>query len=118
MSDPQADSHSQTAVPADPSHAVRVEVQREYAAKLAKAEFKAQAAQAGATLGEGFTEYLDTSKLLGEDGTPSAEAITRALAPMIPERPAGFPQLAGAGFHRSGDRVQQHPRISLDVRKR
>ncbi|MEI5099546.1 hypothetical protein RB200_14315 [Streptomyces sp. PmtG] len=118
MSDPQADSHSQTAVLADLSDSVRAEVQREYAAKLAKAEFRAQAAQVGVTLGEGFTEYLDTSKLLGEDGTPSAEAITRALAPMIPERPSEFAQLVGAGFHRSGDRVQQHPRVSLDVRKR
>jgi hypothetical protein len=118
VSDPQADSHSQTTAPADPSQAVRAEVQREYAAKLAKVEFKAQAAQAGVTLGEGFTEYLDTSKLLGEDGTPSAEAITRALAPMIPEHPSEFAPLVGAGFHRSGDRVQQRPRVSLDVRKR
>ncbi|MEU9102391.1 hypothetical protein [Streptomyces sp. NPDC048361] len=118
MSDAQTDSHYQTAVPTDPSHAVRADVQREYAAKLAKAEFRAQAAQSGVTLGDGFTEYLDTSKLLGEDGTPSAEAIAKALAPMIPARPSEFASLVGAGFHRSGDRAQQPPRVSLDVRKR
>lgn len=116
MSDPQTDSHSPATVPADPADSIRAEVQREYAAKLAQAELRAQAAQAGIKLGEGFTDYLDASKLLGEDGTPSAEAIGRALAPLLPAKP-DYPHLVGAGFHRSGDRVPAR-RVSLDVRKR
>ncbi|MER6502300.1 hypothetical protein ABT218_23705 [Streptomyces sp. NPDC001455] len=117
MSDHQTDSLSPDSMPADPADSVRAEVQREYAAKLAQAELKAHAAQAGIKLGEGFTDYLDASKLLGEDGTPSAEAIGKALAPLAgAQEPA--PQLMGAGYHRGGYPVQQHRRVSLDIRKR
>ncbi|MEU9879897.1 hypothetical protein [Streptomyces phaeochromogenes] len=57
------------AVP-DPAEAIRAEIRREYAGKLAQAEVKAQAAKAGIAIPEGFADYLDTSKLLGEDGQP------------------------------------------------
>ncbi|GCD45361.1 hypothetical protein [Streptomyces paromomycinus] len=117
MSDPQTDSHSPAPVPADGSDAVRAEVQREYAAKLAHAELRAQAAQAGIKLGEGFTDYLDPSKLLGEDGTPSAEAIGKALAPFKPSEPT-FPHLVGSGPNRSGGSMPERRPVSLDVRKR
>ncbi|BCM65772.1 hypothetical protein EASAB2608_01106 [Streptomyces sp. EAS-AB2608] len=117
MSDPQTDSHSPAPVPADGSDTVRAEVQREYAAKLAHAELRAQAAQSGIKLGDGFTDYLDASKLLGEDGTPSAEAIGKALAPFAAAQQPQFPHLVGAGFHRDGDRVPAR-RVSLDIRKR
>lgn len=116
MSDHQTGSHSPAAVPADGSDSVRADVQREYAAKLAHAELRAQAAQAGIKLGDDFTNYLDASKLLGEDGAPSAEAIGKALAPFAAAQ-AQFPHLVGAGFHRDSAPVPAR-RVSLDVRKR
>ncbi|MEU1009576.1 hypothetical protein [Streptomyces sp. NPDC005890] len=105
------------AMPADPSDSVRAEVEREYSGKLARAEFKGYAAQAGITLPDGFTEYLDGSKLLGEDGKPSAEAMDKALAPFKPKEPT-FPHLVGSGPNRSGGPLPEPRRISLDVRKR
>ncbi|MEV5378043.1 hypothetical protein AB0L26_19000 [Streptomyces nondiastaticus] len=117
MSDPQSDSHSPEGVPADPADSIRAEVQREYATKLAQAELRAQAAQAGIKLGEGFTDYLDASKLLGEDGAPSAEAIGKALAPLAAAKKPETPQLMGAGYHRGGYKVPVR-HVSLDVRKR
>lgn len=116
MSDPQTDSHSPAQVPADGSDAVRAEVQREYATKLAKAELRTQAAQAGIKLGDGFTDYLDASKLLGEDGNPSAEAIGKALAPLAAAQEPKFAPIAGAGYNRNGPPSVR--RVSLDVRNR
>ncbi|MFC5148083.1 hypothetical protein [Streptomyces aureoversilis] len=116
MSDPQTDSHSPAPTLADPSDSIRAEVEREYAAKLAKAEFRAQAAQEGASVPEGFVEYLDASKLLGEDGWPSAEIISHALEPYKPKKPQ-LPQLMGAGYHQGPSRPFT-PRVSLDIRKR
>ncbi|WP_159399645.1 hypothetical protein [Streptomyces alboflavus] len=115
MSTPQTDSHSPAPVPADGSDSVRAEVQREYAAKLAQAELKAHAAQAGIKLADGFTDYLDASKLLGEDGTPSAEAIAKALEPLKPAEPE-FPRLKGMGYYPGP--FQPAPRVSLDIRNR
>ncbi|MFJ2609680.1 hypothetical protein ACIO13_32570 [Streptomyces sp. NPDC087425] len=103
--------------PADPSHSVRAEVEREYAGKLAQAEFKNHAAQAGINLPDGFTDYLDAAKLLGDDGKPSVEAMNKALAPFTTREPT-FPHLVGAGHNRDGNRIPERPRISLDVRKR
>ncbi|MEU9450761.1 hypothetical protein [Streptomyces sp. NPDC048277] len=105
------------ATPADPSHSVRAEVEREYAAKLARAELKGHAAQAGINLPDGFADYLDASKLLSEDGKPSAEAMDKALAPFKPKDPT-FPQLVGAGHNRDGSPILERRRVSLDVRKR
>ncbi|MFI8106475.1 hypothetical protein [Streptomyces sp. NPDC086023] len=116
MSDPQTDSHSPAQVPADGSETVRAEVQREYAIKLVKAELRVQAAQAGIKLGDGFTDYLDASKLLGEDGNPSTEAIGQALAPLAAAQESKFAPLAGAGYNRNGPPPAR--RISLDVRQR
>ncbi|MFF9498307.1 hypothetical protein [Streptomyces sp. NPDC014656] len=117
MSDPQTGSHSPAPVPADGSDSVRAEVRREYAAKLAHAELRAQAAQAGIKLSDGFTDYLDASKLVGADGNPSAEAIGKALAPFAAVRQPEYPHLVGAGFHRDSAPVPAR-RVSLDVRKR
>ncbi|MFF1498864.1 hypothetical protein ACFVZR_03035 [Streptomyces sp. NPDC058316] len=117
MSDPQTDSHSSSPVPVDPADVIRAEVQREYSAKLARAEVKVHAAQAGITLPDGFTDYLDTSKLLGEDGNPTTEAMDRALASFKFSEPP-FPHVAGAGHNRSGGPIPERPRVSLDVRKR
>lgn len=105
------------AMPADPSPSVRAEVEREYSGKLARAELKGYAAQAGITLPDGFTEYLDGSKLLGVDGKPSTEAMDKALAPFKPKDPA-FPHLVGSGPNRSGGPLPEPRRVSLDVRKR
>ncbi|GGV14525.1 hypothetical protein [Streptomyces spectabilis] len=116
MSDHQTDSHSAAPVPADGSESVRAEVRREYAAKLAQAELKAHAAQAGIKLAEGFTDYLDSSKLLGEDGSPSAEAIAKALEPLKPAEPE-FPQIQGMGYY-PGPPFRPTPGVSLDIRNR
>jgi hypothetical protein len=116
MSDPQDGSHSSEAASAD-SSTIREEVQREYAAKLATAELKAHAAEAGLKLPDGYTDYLDASKLLGDDGQPSAEAISSALAPLRPKEPQ-FPQLAGTGHNRNRYEPESIRRVSLDVRKR
>ncbi|MEU1512307.1 hypothetical protein ABZ490_09115 [Streptomyces sp. NPDC005811] len=105
------------AISADPSAPVRAEVEREYSGKLARAELKGYAAQAGINLPDGFTDYLDGSKLLGEDGKPSAEAMDKALAPFKAKEPA-FPHLVGALPNRSGSPFSERPRVSLDVRKR
>ncbi|MFF9589597.1 hypothetical protein ACF1FX_10260 [Streptomyces sp. NPDC014646] len=117
MSDPRTDSHSPEPVPADGADTIRAEVQQEYSARLARAEVKVHAAQAGISLPDGFTDYLDTSKLLGEDGNPSAEAMDRALASFKFSEPP-FPHVAGAGHNRSGGPMPERPRVSLDVRKR
>ncbi|MFD6112866.1 hypothetical protein ACFWG0_22510 [Streptomyces yangpuensis] len=116
MSDPQTDSHSSAQVPADGFEAVRAEVQREYATRLAKAEVRIQAAQAGIKLGDGFTDYLDTSKLLDENGNPSAEAIGKALAPLAAAQEPRFAPIAGVGYNRYDPPAVRRP--SLDVRKR
>ncbi|WP_405889660.1 hypothetical protein OG427_05590 [Streptomyces sp. NBC_00133] len=113
MSDAEPISKTPESMPVD---SIRAEVQREYAAKLAQAELKAQAAQSGIKLGDGFTDYLDASKLLGEDGNPSAEAIGEALAPFRPQEPK-FAQLAGTGHSHRGGPIPQR-RVSLDVRNR
>ncbi|MFF7467969.1 hypothetical protein [Streptomyces sp. NPDC008092] len=105
------------AMPADPSHSVRAEVEQEYAGRLARAELKVHAAQAGISLPDGFTDYLDASKLIGEDGKPSADAMDKALASFKPQEPM-FPALIGAGHNRDGSPIPERRRISLDVRKR
>ncbi|MFI5944401.1 hypothetical protein ACIBCB_29730 [Streptomyces uncialis] len=117
MSDHQTDSPFLDAVPAEPADFIRAEVQREYAAKLAAAELKAQAARGGINMPDGFTEYLDFSKLLGEDGSPSAEAIGMALAPLAAAKEPEFAHLKGTG-HYERQRGPAVPTVSLDVRNR
>ncbi|MGW7364815.1 hypothetical protein ACWGI8_15630 [Streptomyces sp. NPDC054841] len=114
MSDAEPISKTPESMPVD---SIRAEVQREYAAKLAQAELKVQAAQSGIELGHGFTDYLDASKLLGEDGNPSAEAIGEALAPFTAAQQPEFPQLTGTGHSHRGGPIP-HRRVSLDVRNR
>lgn len=108
---------AQTEAAPDPAEAMRTELRREYAGKLVQAEVKAYAAQAGIKLPEGFTAYLNPSALLGADGTPSAEAISQALAPFAVAAEPTLPHLAGAGHNRDGNRIEPR-RVSLDVRKR
>ncbi|MFI0912893.1 hypothetical protein [Streptomyces abikoensis] len=117
MSGSQTVSDSMGSIPADPAGAIRAEVEREYAAKLAISELKAQAARDGAKVSDAFFDYVDPSKLLGEDGWPSAEVIKRALEPYQPTPASEFPRLMGAGYHRGGS-FPAAPQISLDVRKR
>ncbi|MGW7088843.1 hypothetical protein ACWGH2_35800 [Streptomyces sp. NPDC054871] len=105
------------ATPADPSSSIRAEVEREYSGRLARAELKTHAAQAGINLPDGFTDYLDASKLLGEDGKPSLEAMDKALMPFKSQEPS-FPHIAGAGPNRSGGPMSERRPVSLDVRKR
>lgn len=53
------------AMPTDPCDSIRAEVERGNAGQLARAELKNHAAQVGINLPDGFTDYLDASKLLG-----------------------------------------------------
>ncbi|MET8825092.1 hypothetical protein ABZX40_12440 [Streptomyces sp. NPDC004610] len=103
--------------PAEPADAVRAEVEREYSGRLTRAELRAYAAESGITVPDGYADYLDLSKLVGEDGKPSAEAMGEALAPFGPGRSA-FPHLAGAQHNRGGLPFSERRSLSLDVRKR
>lgn len=77
----------------------RTEVRREYAGKLAQAELKAEAARVGVEFPAEFLDFLDTSKLLGEDGNPSDEVIAKVIG-------LGRPPAKGP------------VRVSLDIRHR
>lgn len=57
----------------------RTELRREYAGRLAQAELKAEAARVGVEFPAGFLDFLDASKLLGEDGNPSDEVIAKII---------------------------------------
>ncbi|MGW2319866.1 hypothetical protein [Streptomyces sp. GS7] len=99
----------------DPAEAIRAEIQREYAGRLAQAELRAEAAKAGVDFPDGFIDLLDLSKLLGEDGEPAAEAIALALKPFQAEPEPKFPQLMGMG-HYNG--IGARSSVSLDARNR
>ncbi|MGW6529660.1 hypothetical protein [Streptomyces venezuelae] len=105
-------------IPSDPSDSIRAEVAREFAGRLARAETETQAAKAGITLPQGFTDYLDSSRLLGEDGNPSVEAIAKVLEPFQTEKEPIFPQIAGVGRSSPDAYTYQGPRASLDARNR
>lgn len=106
------------AMPTDSFDSIRAEVEREYAGRLVRAETETQAAKAGITLPQGFTDYLDSSRLLGEDGNPSAEAIAKVLEPFQTEKEPLFPQIAGVGRSHPDAYQYQGPRVSLDARNR
>lgn len=114
MSENSNTQEAQTETAPDATETIRADIHREYAGKLAQAEMKAQAAKAGIALPEGFADYLDTSKLLGEDGQPSSEAVAKLLEPFQPE--PKFPQLAGTGRNRDATPLVRH--VSLDARRR
>ena len=56
----------------------------EFGRRLAAAEFKAKAAQAGADA-DGFLDLIDVSKFVGEDGEPDSKAIDAAVK-RLPKR--------------------------------
>ncbi|WP_159037028.1 hypothetical protein [Streptomyces specialis] len=115
MSDTPSVSESGEAVLADPGDAIRAEIRAEYAGKLALAELKAAAARSGIELPSAFTACLNTSALLAEDGSPSAEAIEGALSAFVPK--PEVPELLGAGHHPPGG-FPRPVRRSLDARYR
>jgi hypothetical protein len=100
------------AAPVDPTEAIRAEMHREYAGRLALAELRAQAVKDEINLPEGFTDFLDMSKILGDNGQPAEESIKQVLKPFRAE----FPELQGAGYHRGNP--PKPPTISLDARLR
>ncbi|MFB7905642.1 hypothetical protein ACFC1T_04380 [Kitasatospora sp. NPDC056076] len=104
-------------VPADPAEAIRAEIHREYAGKLALAELRAQAVKEGITLYDGFADYLDLSKLLDTDGQPSQEAIQELLSPWR-KKESEFADLQGAGYHRNPFPAGFFSTPSLDARQR
>ncbi|MFE2108282.1 hypothetical protein ACFXAF_20795 [Kitasatospora sp. NPDC059463] len=116
ISEPMPAEPEATPVQADPNEAIRAEIHQEYSTRLVHAELRIQAALGGFQFPDGFLNLLDSSKLLGEDGEPSADAISLALKPFDELRKPEWPQLQGAGFHR-GSPYNSAP-ISLDARNR
>ncbi|MFJ2778562.1 hypothetical protein [Kitasatospora sp. NPDC087315] len=117
MSDEQTltgDSSSPEAVPADPAQAIRAEIQREYAGRLALAEVRAQAAIAGVTV---LADYYDPNCFLSEDGTTNTEVIRELIEKERANQAArAFPELQGAGYHRGT--APKPATVSLDARHR
>ncbi|MFF4952854.1 hypothetical protein [Streptomyces chattanoogensis] len=73
----------------------------EVGTSLAEAEVRAQAASAGVSVP---TDYLDLARFVGEDGRADREKVTAFISSLpkpTPPEPE-FPQLMGAGYHRSG----------------
>ncbi|WP_431041415.1 hypothetical protein ACQUSR_05615 [Streptomyces sp. P1-3] len=95
--------------------AIRAEIQQEFSERLVTAELRARAAEDGIKLPEGITDFLDFSKMMGEDGQPRADIIEKILTPFAGEKEPKFPQLEGLGYHRSS--YTSSP-VSLDARKR
>ncbi|MCM2429348.1 hypothetical protein [Streptomyces sp. RKAG337] len=123
MSDPEQIPDVPAVMPAegvpavpDPIEAIRAQVAHEYAGKLAHAELRFQAAKDGVELPAGFTDFLDASKLVGDDGQPSAEAIGNLLEPFKAAKIPQYPQ--GIGLGRQGGYTDSHPTVSLDARNR
>ncbi|EFG07222.1 Hypothetical protein SCLAV_2149 [Streptomyces clavuligerus] len=84
--------------------------------RLAHAELRVEATRAGIDLPDGFVELLDLSKLLGEDGEPSADAIGLALQPFQELKKPKFIQNLGLG--RQGPSYAPAAHVSLDARER
>ncbi|WP_380284330.1 hypothetical protein [Kitasatospora purpeofusca] len=117
MSDEQiltGDPGSPEVMPADPAQAIRAEIHREYAGRLALAEVRAQAAIAGVTV---LADYYDPNCFLSEDGTTNTEAIQEMIEKERANQAArAFPDLQGAGYHRGT--APNSPAPSLDARHR
>lgn len=66
------------------------EAQKAAAPRLVRAEMRVAAVEAG--LGkealDGFLEYADLTKFVGEDGEPDTDAIAKAVARLAPAQPA------------------------------
>ncbi|MFI1800506.1 hypothetical protein ACH427_24560 [Streptomyces sp. NPDC020379] len=116
MSDPRTVSPSPEPEPAEATDAAQAEDRRGHAYETARVEMYAQAVKGGFTVPDAYADYLDFSKLVCEDGTPSAEAIAQVLHPFRPKEPV-FAQRLGMG--RQGDgRAFPARHVPLDVRHR
>lgn len=76
----------------------------EMGTRLAEAEIKAAAANAGRKVPDGFSNFLNMTAFIGEDGTPNGDAITafiNSLPEATPKGPA-FSQNTGIGPQGSG----------------
>lgn len=109
---PVASQEPVQAVP-DSVEALRAELVQEYAERLAHAELRIQAAEAGVTIPEAFLNVLDMPKLVDSDGNPNAEAIA-SIVGAINKEPA-YRQDIGLG--RQGP-VYHNRQVSLDARRR
>lgn len=59
--------------------------------RLARAEFRAAAAgRVDKEALDGFLEYVDPAKFVGEDGEPDGKAIEAAIKKLAPQRPTNF----------------------------
>ncbi|MEU9191867.1 hypothetical protein [Streptomyces hundungensis] len=100
------------AVP-DPVEALRAELVQEYTERLAHAELRIQAAEAGVTIPEAFLNVLDLPKLIDSDGNPNTEAIASIVGSVNKE--PQYRQDIGLGRQGSAYHTRQ---VSLDARRR
>ena len=77
----------------------RLSATAEFGKRLAAAEFKAKAAQAGADA-DGFFDLIDVSKFVGEDGEPDSKLIDAAVK-RLPKRVSDAASFDG-GARRAG----------------
>ncbi|MFF4557173.1 hypothetical protein [Streptomyces sp. NPDC001422] len=71
----------------------------EVGTSLVEAEIRAQAAAAGV---QAPTEYLDLKRFLAENGKADADKVKTFIASLPKPTTTEFPQLEGAGHHKSG----------------
>ncbi|MEV2279186.1 hypothetical protein AB0I72_26755 [Nocardiopsis sp. NPDC049922] len=81
--------------------------------RLAEAEIKAAAASAGRKVPEGFSDYLNLSAFVGDDGSPNSDAVTSFVntLPEVNSSPR-FPQNTGLG-PQGGSAVPQLTRADM-----
>jgi hypothetical protein len=80
---------------------IREEARRETLAELVPqlthSMIRSQAAQAGSEFPDAALKFLDVSKLLGEDGLPSSEIVSEAIAPFLKPAKPEYAQNLGLG---------------------
>lgn len=79
-------------------------------------EIRTPAAIGGIDFPDGFTELLDFSKFVDENGDPCTESIATMLKPFGTPIEEDYPELQGAGFYR--DKGPLFSQTSLDARHR
>lgn len=71
---------------------------QEFGARLAEAEIRAAAASAGKKIPDGFSEFINLSKFVGDNGFPDADAISAFVNSLPSSAPANpFAQNVGIG---------------------
>ncbi|WP_411140333.1 hypothetical protein [Streptomyces sp. x-80] len=98
----------------DTSESIRTAIAKEYSLKFAHAELRIKAAEAGVTIPDSLLEAFDTTKLVGEDGSPNEDMIA-AIIGCIPKgnvwANASTPEQLGLGRSRA---VSNKPNFEIN----